>query len=138
MLKLEELQMSIQKRLQSLWHSLQGKEKKELDDSLVQQGRSDDEKTLIAEQCAEIDMEHDLMEELVATKEDPGKWLEKKIEETAIEINPKATQEEIDVLKNAVADSMESEIGEQADELAEEAAIIAGAVEGKETTKNEG
>ena len=137
MVKLEEFQMSIQKHLLSFWHSLQSKEKEELDEALVRQGESEEEKKLIAEQCTEIDLEHDLMEDLVASKEDTGVWLEKQIEEAAKEVNPKATQEEFDMLKDAVADSMEAEIGEQADELAKEAAMITGTVETKETTKKE-
>ncbi len=137
MVKLEDLQKSIKTHLHNLWQTLQGKEKKELDEALIQQGESEEEKMVIAEMCEETDLEHDFMEELLASKKDPGKWLEEKIEETAKEVNPDATQEEIDMLKDAVAGSMEAEIGEQADKLAEEAAVIAGAVEKEEVIKME-
>ena len=135
--KFKEFQESFIVHFQSLYKALKGKSNKELDEALVQQGESDEVKKLIAEQCIEIDLEHDLMEELWTSKEDPGKWLEKKIEQTAKEVDPNATQEEIDMLKEAVADSMEAEIGEQADGLAEEAAVIAGAVENEQPMKKE-
>lgn len=124
MVKMEELQMSIQKHLQRLWQLLNGKEKKELDEALIQEGESEEERKIIAEQCAEIDLEHDLMDELVASKKDPGKWLEEKIEETVKEIKPDATQDEVEVIKESVADSMETEISELADELTTEATLI--------------
>lgn len=133
--KIEELQMSIQKYLQSFWQTLNGKEKSELDEALIQQGESDEEKKIIAEQCAEIDLEHDLMEELVASKKDPGLWLEEKIEETVKEVKPDATQEEVEMIKESVADSMETEIGIEADGLTEEATIITASIEKEESKK---
>jgi hypothetical protein len=135
--KIEELQMSIQKYLQSFWQTLNGKEKSELDEALIQQGESDEEKKIIAEQCAEIDLEHDLMEELVASKKDPGLWLEEKIEETVKEVKPDATQEEVEMIKDSVADSMETEIGIEADGLTEEAMIITASIEKEESKKEE-
>jgi len=137
MVKLQDLQVSIKNHLQNFWQLLQGKENQDLDEALIQQGESEEEKSIIAEQCEEIDLEHNLMEELWVSKKDPGKWLEEKIEETAKEVNPNATQEEIDLLKNAVADSMEAEIGENADELADEAEQIAGAMKKEEPTKKD-
>lgn len=135
MVKLEDFQMSVQKHLQRLWKALNGKgNNKELDEALIQQGESEEERRLIAEQCAEIDLEHDLMEELIASKEDPGEWLEKKIEETVRETIPNATQEEIEMVKDCVADSIEKEIGEQADGLTEEATMICTAM-GEEDIK---
>lgn len=133
--KIEELQMSIQKYLQSFWQTLNGKEKSELDEALIQQGESDEEKKIIAEQCAEIDLEHDLMEELVASKKDPGLWLAEKIEETVKEVKPDATQEEVEMVKESVADSMETEIGIEADGLTEEATIITASIEKEESKK---
>lgn len=137
MVKLQDLQVSIKNHLQNFWQLLQGKENQDLDEALIQQGESEEEKSIIAEQCEEIDLEHNLMEELWVSKKDPGKWLDEKIEETAKEVNPNATQEEIDLLKNAVADSMEAEIGENADELADEAEQIAGAMKKEEPTKKD-
>jgi hypothetical protein len=137
MIKIEELQMSIQKYLNKFWQALNGTDKKELDEALIQQGESDDEKKIIAEVCAEIDLEHDLMEELVASKKDPGQWLEEKIEETVKEVKPDATQEEVEMVKESVADSMEAEIGIEADGLTEEATIITTSMESEEIKKEE-
>ena len=137
MIKIEELQMSIQKYLNKFWQALNGKDKKELDEALIQQGESDDEKKIIAELCAEIDLEHDLMEELVASKKDPGQWLEEKMEETVKEVKPDATQEEVEMVKESVADSMEVEIGIEADGLTEEAMIITASIEKEESKKEE-
>lgn len=137
MIKIEELQMSIQKYLNKFWQALNGTDKKELDEALIQQGESDDEKKIIAEVCAEIDLEHDLMEELVASKKDPGQWLEEKIEETVKEVKPDATQEEVEMIKESVADSMETEIGIEADGLTEEAMIITASIEKEESKKEE-
>lgn len=137
MIKIEELQMSIQKYLNKFWQALNGKDKKELDEALIQQGESDEEKKIIAEVCAEIDLEHDLMEELVASKKDPGQWLEEKIEETVKEVKPDATQEEVEMVKESVADSMEAEIGIEADGLTEEATIITASIESEDIKKEE-
>lgn len=137
MIKIEELQMSIQKYLNKFWQALNGTDKKELDEALIQQGESDDEKKIIAEVCAEIDLEHDLMEKLVASKKDPGQWLEEKIEETVKEVKPDATQEEVEMVKESVADSMEAEIGIEADGLTEEATIITKSMESEEIKKEE-
>lgn len=137
MIKLEKLQMSIQKHLHRLWEAFNGKDKKELDDLLIQQGESEEEKNIIAEQCAEIDLEHDLMEDLVASKKDPGQWLEEKIEETVKEIKPDATQEEVEMVKESVADAMETEIGFEADGLTEEAKLITETMETEESQKEE-
>lgn len=137
MIKLEELQKSIQKHLHRLWQAFNGKEGKELDEALVQQGESDEEKKIIAEQCAEIDLEHDLMEELLASKKDPGLWLEEKIEETVKEVKPDATQEDMEMVKESVADSMETEIGIEAEGLTEEATIITASIEKEQSKKEE-
>lgn len=135
--KIEELQMSILKYLNKFWQALNGTDKKELDEALIQQGESDEEKKIIAEVCAEIDLEHDLMEELVASKKDPGQWLEEKIEETVKEVKPDATQEEVEMIMESVADSMETEIGIEADGLTEEATIITASIEKEESKKEE-
>lgn len=137
MIKIEELQKSIQKHLHRLWQAFNGKEGKELDEVLVQQGESEEEKRIIAEQCAEIDLEHDLMEELMASKKDPGQWLEEKIEETVKEVKPDATQEEIEVVKESVADSMETVIGIEADGLKEEAKLITESMIEEQSKKEE-
>jgi hypothetical protein len=138
MIKIEELLMSIQKYLNKFWQALNGKDKKELDEALIQQGESDEEKKIIAEVCAEIDLEHDLMEELVTSKKDPGQWLEEKIEETVKEVKPDATQEEeVEMVKESLADSMETEIGIEADGLTEEATIITASIESEDIKKEE-
>lgn len=137
MIKIEELQKSIQKNLHKLWQAFNGKEGKELDEALVQQGDSEEEKRIIAEQCAEIDLEHDLMEELVASKKEPGQWLEEKIEETVKEVKPDATQEEVEVVKGSVADSMERDIGFEADSLKEEATLITESMKEEQSKKEE-
>lgn len=134
MVRLEELQVSIHKYLQKLWQAFKDKDGKECDEALIQQGESEEEKRIIAEQCAEIDMEHDLMEELWTSKKDPGKWLEEKIEETVREVKPDATQDEVEIVKESVADSIEAEIGEVADELIKEATFITESM-GKEDLK---
>ena len=136
-INIEKLQISIQKYLQQFWQTFNGKDGKELDEALVEQGESEEEKRIIAEQCAEIDLEHDLMEELVASKKDPGQWLEEKIEETVKEVKPDATQEEVEVVKGSVADSMETDIGFEADSLKEEATLITESMKEEQSKKEE-
>lgn len=136
-INIEKLQISIQKYLQQFWQTFNGKEGKELDEALVQQGESEEEKRIIAEQCAEIDLEHDLMEELVASKKDPGQWLEEKIEETVKEVKPDATQEEVEIVKGSVADSMETDIGIEAGGLKEEATLITESMKEEQSKKEE-
>lgn len=121
---LDKLEQSFFKHLRSLLDLARGKNGKELDDLLVEQGRDEEEKRAIREVCEEIDLEHEMIAELMKSEENLGKWMERKIEETVKESFVDATEDEISLVKDAVQDSMENEIEEDAEMLNKEADLI--------------
>lgn len=95
-------------------------DEKEFNSLLVQQGRNEEEKNTIIEILEEIDLEHKLKDELVASGLEPGEWLEQELEKTTKELYPDATPEDIDMVKKEVARGMEEEIALEAECLEEE------------------
>ena len=121
---LDQLEQAFFKHLRSLLDLVRGKSGKELDDLLVEQGRAEEEKRVIREMCEETDLEHEMMTELMNSDADPGEWLEKQIEDNVKESFPDATAEDIEEVKEAVLDSMENEIEEDAKMVEKEAEVI--------------
>ena len=115
--KFEIFQNNVWNHFTSLWNLARGKSNKELDSVLCEQGRSDEEVSVIRDVCSEIDIEHDMSEEIIKQKKDPGEWLKEQITNTVIAIKPEATTKEVSEVINAVADAMEEEVGRSAEEL---------------------
>lgn len=90
---------------------------KDVDDYLVSQGKSDEEKELIAELCDEIDTFHQKRREFNASGKDIDTWYDEEIERLTREVKPDATSEDVDAVKEAIAKKVDEEISDSADEL---------------------
>lgn len=121
--KFTELQQSFFKHLRNLFDLSSGKDENEVNDMLINQANSEEEKKVIQEICAEVDIEHRLMDELENSGMDSGGWLEREIENTTKELYPNATPEEVEMVKQRVQDGMEEEIESEIDILEGELSI---------------
>lgn len=97
---------------------------KELDDYLVSQGKSEEEKELIADMCAEIDTFHQKRREFETSGKDIETWYDKELERLTKEVDPNATSKDVDAVEEAVAKQVDDEISESADELEEYGKIM--------------
>lgn len=122
--KFKEFQDSFIAHLQSLYKALKGKSNKELDGSLILQGKSDEQKQVIQEICHDVDKEHDMIEEMVNSSKTPGEFLKQDIANTVRHINPNATDDDVNQVVEATMDAMEKEIEQEANELIEEATLL--------------
>lgn len=122
--RFKEFQESFIAHLQALYKAMQGKSNKELDDALVLQGKSDEQKLIIKETCQDVDKEHDMIEEIVNSSKEPGEFLEQDIANTVRKINPNATDDDVSQIVEATMDVMEKEIEQQARELTKETTLL--------------
>ena len=122
--KFKEFQESFIAHFQSLYKAMKGKSNKELDDALVQQGESEGQKQVIQEVCLDVDMEHDMIEEMVRSTKTPGEFLKQDIADTVREITPNATDEDINQVLEATMDAMEIEIEQETRELTKETTLL--------------
>ena len=122
--KFKEFQERFIAHFQALYKAMQGKSDKELDDALVLQGKSDEQKQIIQETCQDVDKEHDMIEEMAHSSKTPGEFLEQDIANTVREINPNATDGDVNQVVEATMDAMEKEIEQKAHELAKEATLL--------------
>ena len=122
--RFKEFQESFMAHLQALYKAMQGKSNKDLDDALVRQGKSDEQKQIIQETCQDVDKEHDMIEEMIHSNKTPGEFLEQDIANTVREINPNATDNDINQVVEATMDAMEKEIEQEAHELTKEATLL--------------
>lgn len=122
--RFKEFQESFMAHLQALYKAMQGKSNKDLDDALVRQGKSDEQKQIIQETCQDVDKEHDMIEEMIHSNKTPGEFLEQDIANTVREINPNATDDDVNQVVEATKDAMEKEIEQEARELTKEATLL--------------
>lgn len=122
--KFKEFQESFIAHFQSLYKAMKGKSNKELDDALVQQGESEEQKQVIQEVCLDVDMEHDMIEEMAHSTKTPGEFLKQDITDTVKEVNPNATDEDVNQIVEATMDAMEKEIEHEARELTKETTLL--------------
>ena len=122
--RFKEFQESFMAHLQALYKAMQGKSNKDLDDALVRQGKSDEQKQIIQETCQDVDKEHDMIEEMIHSNKTPGEFLEQDIANTVREINPNATDDDVNQVVEATKDAMEKEIAPEAHELTKEATLL--------------
>lgn len=97
---------------------------KELDDYLVSQGKSEEEKELIADMSAEIDTFHQKRREFETSGKDIETWYDEELERLTKEVDPNATSKDVDAVKEAIAEKVDEEISESADELEEYGKIM--------------
>lgn len=122
--RFKEFQESFMAHLQALYKAMQGKSNKDLDDALVRQGKSDEQKQIIQETCQDVDKEHDMIEEMIHSNKTPGEFLEQDIANTVREINPNVTDDDVNQVVEATKDAMEKEIEQEAHELTKEATLL--------------
>lgn len=122
--RFKEFQESFMAHLQALYKAMQGKSNKDLDDALVRQGKSDEQKQIIQETCQDVDKEHDMIEEMIHSNKTPGEFLEQDIANTVREINPNATDDDVNQVVEATKDAMEKEIEQEAHELTKEVTLL--------------
>ena len=122
--RFKEFQESFMAHLQALYKAMQGKSNKDLDDALVRQGKSDEQKQIIQETCQDVDKEHDMIEEMIHSNKTPGEFLEQDIADTVREINPNVTDDDVNQVVEATKDAMEKEIEQEAHELTKEATLL--------------
>lgn len=123
--KFREFQESFISHFKFLCVSLKNKSGKELDDSLIRHAMSDEQKVIIQETCKDIDEEHDMIEEMNHSNKTPGQFLKQDITDTLREINPNATDEDVNQLVEATMDGMEKAIEQEAHELTKEVSLPA-------------
>lgn len=133
--KFKQFQESFISHLQSLYKAMKGRSKKELDEALILQGKSEEQRQIIQETCLDIDKEHDMIEEMANSSRTPGEFLEQDIIDTVREVNPNATDEDVNKMVEETMDAMETEIEQAANELTEEAAIFSNAPQTKSESK---
>ncbi len=124
MSKFSDLQQSFYNHLCALFELTFGKDDKDIDNLLIQQGRTEEEKVVINDICEEVDLEHKLMNDLKNSGLDSGEWLEREIETATKEMYPNATPEEIELVKQEVENGMEKEIESEADSLEKEISVL--------------
>ena len=132
----EQLEQSFFKNLRSLLDLVRGKSGQELDDLLAEQGRDEEEKRVIREVCEEIDLAHEMMEDLKRSAKEPGPWFEQQVEDTVIELLPDVTAEDIEKVKDAALADLEGEIERDANALEKEIELIQ-SLEVEENEENE-
>ena len=123
--KFREFQESFISHFKSLYRALKGKSEKELDEALIQQAKSDEQKMIIQETCKDVDREHDMIEEMAHFDKTPGEFLKQDITDTVREINPNATDADVNSVIEATMDAMEKEIEQDACELTKETTLLA-------------
>ena len=98
------------------------KDKSELDlnASVVEIGRTEEEKGQLQEMCDEIDSYHRRIKQLRESGMTPGKWLEKEIEAELEKVDPQVSSESKDEFKKFILDQFGNEIEAEADVLDEE------------------
>lgn len=97
---------------------------KDMDDYLVAQGKSEEEKEVIAEMCAEIDTFHQKRREFESSGKDIETWYDDEIERLTKEVDPNATIQDVDKVKEAIAKTIDAEISQSADNLDEYGKIM--------------
>jgi len=133
--KFRKFQESFISHFKSLYRAMKGKSGKELDEALIQQAKSNEQKMIIQETCQDVDREHDMIEEMTHSAKTPGEFLERDIIETVKIVHPDATDGEVDQVVEAVMDAMEKEIEHDANELSNETSMLSDVLQTKTESK---
>lgn len=132
----KELQESFMKHLRSLMDFTSGKSEHEVNEILIEQAGSEEEKRVIREICEDIDLEHQLMQDLEQSEMDPGEWLESQIENSVKEMIPDATPDDIETVKDKVAECMEDDLKYEAEEFDKEITELQSLIESTPNKQN--
>lgn len=129
--RLKEFQELFFKHLKNLFGLLEDKpgKQKDLDQDLINQGRSEEERDTIRRICEDVDTECALMKEIMTSEKKPAQWMEGTIERELKEAFPDATNEEIEDAISYIDNAFEEEIAHEAEIVANQADVIIEAVD---------
>lgn len=113
--KIKELKQSFFSKLEALFDLTKDKSDDELDEILVNDAQSEEQQQLIRDICEDIDTEHQLIKEMMQANTEVGEWFEQKIEQEARELEPEATDQDIEYLKDALEKQLGSDINDEAE-----------------------
>ena len=94
--------------------------KSNINDDIIELGRTEEEKEKLQDMCDEIDAYHRRLKELRESGMTPGKWLEKEIEIELEKADPEVSTESKEVFKKFIFDQFGNEVAVQAETLNEE------------------
>lgn len=94
--------------------------KSNINDDIIELGRTEEEKEQLQDMCDEIDAYHRRLKELRESGMTPGKWLEKEIEIELEKVDPEVSTESKEVFKKFIFDQFGNEVAVQAETLNEE------------------
>lgn len=96
------------------------KSEPDMNASVVEIGRTEEEKEQLQDMCDEIDSYHRRIKQLRESGMTPGEWLEKEIEAELEKVDSQVSSESKDEFKTFILDQFGKEIEAQADVLNEE------------------
>lgn len=91
-----------------------------MNNAIVELGRTEEEKEQLQDMCDEIDAYHRRIKELRNSGMTPGKWLEKEIEKELENADPEVSTESKEEFKKFIFDQFGNEVEVQAETLNEE------------------
>ena len=89
--------------------------KSNINDDIIELGRTEEEKEQLQDMCDEIDAYHRRLKELRESGMTPGKWLEKEIEIELEKVDPEVSTESKEVFKKFIFDQFGNEVAVQAE-----------------------
>lgn len=113
--KIKELKQNFFSKLEALFDLTKDKSDDELDELLVKDAKNEEQQQLIRDICEDIDTEHQLIQEMMNSNTEAGEWFEQKIEQEARELEPEATDQDIEYLKDALEKQIGTDINDEAD-----------------------
>lgn len=91
-----------------------------MNNAILELGRTEEEKEQLQDMCDEIDAYHRRIKELRNSGMTPGKWLEKEIEKELENADPEVSTESKEEFKKFIFDQFGNEVEVQAETLNEE------------------
>lgn len=105
---------------QKIVTKLYGEHNSNMNNAIVELGRTEEEKEQLQDMCDEIDAYHRRIKELRNSGMTPGKWLEKEIEKELENADPEVSTESKEEFKKFIFDQFGNEVEVQAETLNEE------------------
>lgn len=91
-----------------------------MNNAIVELGRTEEEKEQLQEMCDEIDSYHRRLKDLRESGMTPGKWLEKEIEAELEKVDPEVSSESKEEFKKFVFDQFGRDVEAQTEALDDE------------------
>lgn len=91
-----------------------------MNDVIIESGRTEDEKDQLREMCDEVDAYHRRIRDLRESGMTPGKWFEKEIESELEKVDPEVSSESKEEFKKFIFDQFGKDVEAQAEALGEE------------------